>query len=87
MTRRVSFVRSAFIVAVLMAAVSTAHAQAPSDFAGEPDKSMASAHESFAKGEMNQAAEHIQKAAAYVRKEADKVAKDTKDGVLKAGDQ
>jgi hypothetical protein len=66
MTRKGSSVRSAFLVAALMAAIPTAYAQAPSDFATEPDKTMASAHESFVKGDMNKAAEHIQKAAAYV---------------------
>ena len=48
---------------------------------------MANAHESFVKGDMNKAAEHIQKAAAYVHKEGAKVAKDSKEGVMKAGDQ
>ena len=87
MTRRVSSVWSAFIVSVLMAAIPTVYAQAPGDFAGDPDKSMASAQESFVKGDMNKAAEHIKKAAASVRKEGGKVAKDAKQGVMKAGDQ
>ena len=87
MTGRVSFVRSACIIAAVFALVSVARAQAPSDFHGDPDKSMANAHESFVKGDMNKAAEHIQKAAAYVKKEADKVAKESKDSVLKASDQ
>src|SRR5262245_52474888 len=47
MTRGVSFVRSACIVAAFMALASVARAQAPGDFAGDPDKSMANAHESF----------------------------------------
>jgi len=87
MTTRVPSVWSAFLVAVLMAAIPTVYAQAPSDFPAEPDKSMANAHESFVKGDMNKAAEHIQKAAAYVHKEGAKVAKDSKEGVKKAGDQ
>jgi hypothetical protein len=87
MTRRAYSVWSAVIVAVVMGVIATAHAQAPADFAGEPDKTMASAHDSFVKGDMNKAAEHIQKAAAYVRREGAKVAKDAKDGVMKAGDQ
>jgi hypothetical protein len=87
MTTKFSSVWSAFLVAALMAAVPIAYAQAPSDFASEPDKSMASAHESFVKGDMNKASEHIQKAASWVRKEADKVSKDSKQGVMKAADQ
>ena len=87
MTTRVPSVWSAFLVAVLMAAIPTVYAQAPSDFPTEPDKSMANAHESFVKGDMNKAAEHIQKAAAYVHKEGAKVAQDSKEGVKKAGDQ
>ena len=87
MIGRVSYVWSAFIVALLIAAIPTVDAQSPSDFAGEPDKTMARANDSFVKGDMNKAAEHIQKAAAYVRKESDRVAKGTKEGVMKAGDQ
>ncbi len=78
---------SMFIIAVWMAAIPTVYAQTSSgDFTNEPDKTMASAHESFLKGEMNKAAEQINKAAVYVKKEADKVAKDAREGVKKAGD-
>jgi hypothetical protein len=87
MITRGSSVWSAFLVAALMVAIPMVYAQTPGDFATEPDKSMANAHESFVKGDMNKAAEHIQKAAAYVKKESGKVAKDSKDGVMKAGDQ
>src|SRR4030067_55432 len=80
-------VLSMLTIAVLMAAISAVYAQTPpGDFTNEPDKTMASAHESFLKGEMNKAAEQINKAAAYVKKEADKVAKDAREGVKKAGD-
>src|SRR5215467_12507310 len=85
MTTTVSSACSAFLIAVLVVAVATVSAQTASDFPGEPDKSMASAQESFAKGEKNKAAEHIEKAATWVRKESDKVAKDAKQGVKKAG--
>ena len=44
MTWRVSSVWSAFLFAVLMIAIPTVYAQAPSDFATEPDKDMANAH-------------------------------------------
>jgi hypothetical protein len=77
---------TAFIVVVLVAALPAAHGQAPGDFAGEPDKTMASAHDSFVKGDMNKAASQIQKAAAYVRKEGGKVSTGAKEGVMKAGD-
>ena len=78
--------RGATIIALLIAVVSTVHAQAPGDFAGEPDKSMASAHESFVKGDMKKAADQIHKAAVYVKKQGNKVAKDAKGAVKKAGD-
>jgi hypothetical protein len=87
MTRTVSSAWSAFLITVLVVAIATVSAQAPGDFASEPDKSMASAQESFARGEMDKAAEHIEKAATWVRKESDKVAKDARQGVIKAGDQ
>ncbi len=80
-------VLSMLIFAALMAAIPGGYAQtSPGDFTNEPDKTMAAAHESFLKGEMNKAAEEINKAAAYVKKEANKVAKDSKDGVKKAAD-
>jgi hypothetical protein len=47
---------------------------------------MASAHESFVKGEMDKAAEHIHKAAVYVRAEGGKVAKDAQKPVKAAAD-
>lgn len=77
---------SAFIVAGLIAIIPAVYAQAPSDFASEPDKTMASAHESFLKGDMDKAAEHIRKAAVYVRTEGGKVAKDAQKPVKKAAD-
>lgn len=78
---------SATIIALLAAFASAAHAQAPGDFAGDPDKSMASAHESFVKGDMKKAGDQIQKAAAYVKREGGKVAKGAQAGVKKAGDE
>jgi hypothetical protein len=84
---RYSSMCSAFMVALLVATLATAHAQAPADFSGEPDKTMASAHDAFVTRDMDKAAAHIQKAAAYVRTESGKVAKDTKEGAMKAGDQ
>src|SRR5262245_50135465 len=73
-------------VVVLMAGVATAYAQATGAPTVEPDKSMASAHESFVKGDMNKASEHIKKAAAYLHTQENKVAKDTSAGVKKAAD-
>lgn len=87
MAKKYFSVLSMLIIAVLMVAIPAVYAQkSPGDITDEPDKTMASAHESFLKGEMNKSAEQIHKAAAYVKKEADKVAKDTKEGVKKAGD-
>ena len=83
--RRISL-RGTTIIALLIAVVSTVHAQAPGDFASEPDKSLARAQESFVKGDMNKAADQIHKAAVYVKKQGDKVAKDAKGAVKKAGD-
>lgn len=87
MTRRMPFAGSAFMALALVVAVSTAHAQAPADFAGDPDKTMASAHESFVKGNMKRAADQVDKAAAYVRKESGQVTKSTRAAVVKASDQ
>ena len=86
MSGRASLVWSMCIAAVLMAGMPTVEAQAPGDFAREPDKSMASAQESFLKGDMNKAAEHIKKASTYVRTQAKKVAKDASKSVKKAAD-
>ena len=84
MISRVASIWFVCIVTVLMAG--RVYAQAPSDFASEPDKSMASAHESFLKGDMNKAAEHIKKATAYVRAQEKKVGKDASKALKKAGD-
>ena len=88
MTKKAFLVLSMLIIASLVAGIPAVYAQtSPADFTGEPDKTMAAAHESFVKKDMNQAAEQIGKAADYVKKEADKVAKDAKEGVKKAGDE
>ena len=86
MTSRTLLLWTALVAAVLMMPVQVGHAQTAGDFASEPDKSMASAHESFLKGDMNKAAEHIHTAAVYVRSEGDKVAKDAAQPVKKAAD-
>ena len=85
MTRRTFVASCAGLVAVLLARLATARAQTP-EFKGEPDTSMASAQESFVKGDMNAAAEHIKKAAAYVRAESGKVTKSSSKAVKKAAD-
>jgi len=86
MTKRVFLVVGGLIAVLMMAPGGTVLAQAPADFPDEPDKSMASAHESFGKGEMDKAAEQIHKAAVYVRTQSTKVAKSAQQGVTKAGD-
>ena len=85
MTSRAFLLWTALVAAVPMTPI-VVHAQAPGDFASEPDKSMASANESFLKGDMDKAAEHIHKAAVYLRSEGDKVAKDASKPVKKAAD-
>ena len=88
MTKKVFSVLSMLIVTSLVASIPAVYAQSsPADFSGEPDKTMAAAHESFVKKDMNKAAEQIGKAADYVKKEAGKVAKGSKEGVMKAGDE
>jgi len=86
MTRTLARVWAPCMTVLLMASIATVYAQAPTDFRGEPDTSMASAHESFVKGDMNKAAAEIKKAAAYVRTQEKKVAKDTAAGVKKAAE-
>jgi len=81
MTKRVFSVLSLLIITSLVAGIPAVYAQSsPADFSGEPDKTMAAAHESFVKKDMNKAAD-------YVKKEAGKVAKGSKEGVMKAGDE
>jgi hypothetical protein len=88
MTKKGFSVLSVLIITSLVVGVPAVYAQSsPADFKGEPDKTMAAAHESFVKKDMNKAAEQIGKAADYVKKEAGKVAKGSKEGVMKAGDE
>ena len=57
MTKKSFSVLSMLIIAVLMAAIPAVYSQtSPGNFTNESDKAMASAHESFLKGEMNKAA-------------------------------
>src|ERR1700690_461536 len=65
----------AVAAAGLMLAIPPVYAQtASSDFATEPDKSMAEANEAYAKGDNNKAAEALRKASSSVKKTADQVA-------------
>ena len=74
------------VAALLMAAIPAAvAATSSSDFTTEPDKSMAAAHESFLKGDMQKASASIEKAAASVKKESEKVAGNAKEDVKRAG--
>jgi len=73
------------VVVAAVTGVSTVQAQThATDFTEEPDKSMAAAHESFLKGDMNKASDQISKASAEVKRQANQVAKDAKSGVTKA---
>lgn len=60
-------------VAALLAAPSAFAATTTPDFATEPDKSMAAAHECFVKKDTDKAAEHIHAAADSVKKESGKI--------------
>jgi len=86
MTRVISSMFSLCMVALVAIGIATVHAQAPADFAGEPDKSMASAYQSFVDGKMDKSAEQIKKAANYVRKQEKTVAKGAAAGVKSAAD-
>jgi phage gp16-like protein len=56
------------LITSLATGISAVYAQtSPADFTGDPDKTMAAAHESFVKKDMNEAAEHINQAADYVK--------------------
>lgn len=56
------------LITSLATGISSVYAQtSPADFTGDPDKTMAAAHESFVKKDMNKAAEHINQAADYVK--------------------
>jgi hypothetical protein len=87
MTKKVFAILSLVIITSSVAGIPAVYSQtSPADFTGEPDKTMAAAHESFVKKDMKKAAEQISNAADYVKKEADKVAKGAKEGVKKASD-
>ena len=88
MTKKILSAFGILIIVSLIADIPALHAQTSStNFTEEPDKTMAAAHESFLKKDMNKAAGQISTAADYVKKEADKVTQDAKEGVKKAGDQ
>jgi hypothetical protein len=77
-----------FTLAALLAASHASHAQtSPSDFSGEPDQSMAAAHDSFVKGDMKKAGNDIDNASAYVKKQTGHVAKAARTDLEKAGAQ
>lgn len=75
------------IISLSISAVASARAQTNTDdFATEPDKTMASSHQSFVKGDTNTAAAQIHKAATYVRNESNEVATIAKADLQKAGE-
>ena len=88
MKNKISLLRNVSAAALVMAASPAALAEtSSSDFSTEPDKSMAAAHESFLKGDMQKASASIDKAAASVNKESENVAASAKEGVKNAGDE
>jgi len=74
------------MAALLMTNIVTVYAQSQAEFSSEPDKSMATAHESFIKGDINKATAEIKKAATYVHAQEKKVAKDAAPSVKKAAE-
>ena len=88
MKNKIPFLRNVSAAALMMVAIPAAvAATSSSDFSTEPDKSMAAAHESFLKGDMQKASASIDKAAASVKKESEKVDASAKEGVKQAGDE
>ena len=76
------------LIAALMIAIPAVYAQpAPEKFTGEPNKTLAAAHESFLKKDLNASAAEIHKAAAAVKKQSGEVSADAKAGMKKAGDE
>ena len=87
MKNKIPSLRIVSAAALVIAAVPAAFAaKSSSNFTTEPDRSMAAAHESFLKGDMQKASASIDKAAASVKPESEKVAASAKKGVKKAGD-
>ena len=75
------------IISLCISAVAPARARTnPDEFTTEPDKTMASSHQSFIKGDKKTAAAQIHKAATYLRNEADEVATSAKADLQKAGE-
>jgi hypothetical protein len=88
MNKKVTGVLTTLTLTVWITSMVAASAQtAPGDFKDEPDKTLAKAHESFAKGAMDKASKQIHQAAACVAKESDKVAEESKGDVKKAGEE
>ena len=87
MTGRVFSILGLCFAVVFAAGIPVPAQTAPGDFKNEPDKTMAAAHESFMKQDVNRAAEQIGKAADYVKQQSGKVAVSAKDGVNQAGEQ
>src|SRR5215475_13290157 len=86
MTRAFARAWRTCMAALLMTNIVTVYAQTPAEFSGEPDKSMATAHESFIKGDIHKATAEIKKAATYVHAQEKKVAKDAAPSVKKAAE-
>ena len=77
----------AFLAAVL-AGLPALYAQgATTEFKTEPDKAMAAAQESFAKGDLKAASADLTKAGDFVRKQSGEVAADSKAGLKSAADE
>ena len=86
MNRTASTLLRIFALVTLLSVNLASHAQtSPKDFSGEPDQSMAAAHDAFLKGDMKKAGNDIDKASAYVKKESGHVAVAARADLTKAG--
>jgi hypothetical protein len=85
-TQSVSRSSQCWIAVLAAVGMSLSALAATNELTTQPDKSMAAAHKSFLKGDMNKASAEIHKAATYVKSQSDKVAAGSKDGVKKSGE-
>jgi len=87
MNKRSYSVLSMLIIAAWIVAIPAVYAQTSSgDFTNEPDKTMASATNRFSRGD-GQGSRADQQGSGLCEERGDKVAKDSKEGVKKAGDE
>ena len=80
-----TFLKQALVVSVISVLPAAYGQLSKADFKGEPDKTLATAHESFIKGDTKKAGEEIDKAGDYVKKEGRNMSEASKADMDKAG--